>query len=193
MTSRSEELPGPKADTADLSTALERVVRSFEGLVRKTAHRHGLSDAEQDAALQDVRIRLWQALGDSENIRSAPASYIYRTALSAVVDYIRRRRARREDHLEDMDETAAPAVRHGDEADAITQQGDVESAIERALQTLPQTRQAVVRLHLAGYDRFEIADLLGWSEAKTRNLLYRGLETMRQELRRMGFGPGSQP
>jgi DNA-directed RNA polymerase specialized sigma24 family protein len=61
---------------------------------------------------------------------------------------------------------------------------------QRALHTLPEARQAVVRLHLAGYDRFEIADLLGWTEAKTRNHLYRSLETMRTQLMREGFDPG---
>ena len=53
-------------------------------------------------------------------------------------------------------------------------------------------QQAVVRLHLAGYDRFEIADLLGWTEAKTRNHLYRSLEKMRARLAREGFDPGRQ-
>jgi RNA polymerase sigma-70 factor (ECF subfamily) len=41
-----------------------------------------------------------------------------------------------------------------------------------------------------GYDREEIADLLHWSEAKTRNLLYRGLEDLRQLLVARGIGPG---
>jgi DNA-directed RNA polymerase specialized sigma24 family protein len=43
--------------------------------------------------------------------------------------------------------------------------------LHRALGLLAESRRAVVRMHLAGYDRDEIAELLGWSEAKTRNLL----------------------
>ena len=34
----------------------------------------------------------------------------------------------------------------------------------------------------------EIADLLGWSEAKTRNLLYRGLGDLRARLTEQGIG-----
>jgi hypothetical protein len=34
-------------------------------------------------------------------------------------------------------------------------------------------------MYLSGYDREEIADLLGWPEAKTSNLLYRGLADLR--------------
>jgi RNA polymerase sigma-70 factor (ECF subfamily) len=43
-------------------------------------------------------------------------------------------------------------------------------------------------MHLAGYPRQEIADLLGWSEAKTRNLLYRGLDDLRSRLTARGIG-----
>jgi RNA polymerase sigma-70 factor (ECF subfamily) len=45
-------------------------------------------------------------------------------------------------------------------------------------------------MHLAGYERHEIAELLGWTEAKTRNLLYRGLADLRQVLDSWGIGPG---
>ena len=173
----------------DPSADLERVVQRFAGFIHQTAGRHGLSPDEQDAAVQEVRIRLWKALETGENIRSAPASYVYRTTVSAVVDYIRRRRAKREDALETL--PAEPIAARANEADASVRAGDVEGALERALQMLPTARQAVVRLHLAGYDRFEIADLLGWTEAKTRNHLYRSLELMRIQLTREGFNPGS--
>ena len=173
----------------DTSAALEHVVKQFAGFIHQTAGRHGLSPDEQDAAVQEVRIRLWKALETSENIRSAPASYVYRTTVSAVVDFIRRRRARREETL-DAPGVLEPSTRRSDEADAKARAGDVEGAVERALGTLPAARQAVVRLHLAGYDRFEIADLLGWTEAKTRNHLYRSLELMRIQLKREGLDPG---
>ena len=41
-------------------------------------------------------------------------------------------------------------------------------------------------MHLAGYSREEIAQLMGWSEAKTRNLLYRGLAELREQLGQRG-------
>jgi RNA polymerase sigma-70 factor (ECF subfamily) len=47
-------------------------------------------------------------------------------------------------------------------------------------------------MHLAGYERHEIAELLGWSEAKTRNLLYRGLADLREVLDSWGIRPGGQ-
>ena len=46
-------------------------------------------------------------------------------------------------------------------------------------------------MHLVGYIRKEIARLMGWTEAKTRNLLYRGLGDLRQELKGRGVSPGA--
>lgn len=188
MTVKSDQVRAPLALADDTSAALEQVVERFASLIRQSAGRHGLSSQEQDATVQEVRIRLWKALETGENIRTAPASYVYRATVSAVVDYIRRRRATREETLEAM--SAEPLARRSDESDAGVRAGEVERAVERALGMLPAARQAVVRLHLAGYDRFEIADLLGWTEAKTRNHLYRSLEVMRTQLAREGFDPG---
>ena len=43
-------------------------------------------------------------------------------------------------------------------------------------------------MYLAGYPREEIAELMGWTEGKTRNLLYRGLADLRARLTELGIG-----
>ena len=48
------------------------------------------------------------------------------------------------------------------------------------------------KLHLEGYRRDEIEALLGWSEAKTRNLLYRGLSDLREFLVARGIEWGNE-
>ena len=64
---------------------------------------------------------------------------------------------------------------------------DLEAQVISALEALPLSRRTAVRMYLSGYDREEIADLLGWTEAKTRNLLYRGLDYLRGRLNKMGI------
>ncbi len=59
----------------------------------------------------------------------------------------------------------------------------------RAVEARAGSRRVVVRLYLAGYKREEIAEMLGWSEPKTRNLLYRGLADLRGALERAGVVP----
>ena len=58
----------------------------------------------------------------------------------------------------------------------------------RAIDEIPASRRPPVRMHLAGYPREEIAKLMGWTEAKTRNLLYRGLADLRERLTAEGIG-----
>jgi RNA polymerase sigma-70 factor (ECF subfamily) len=97
--------------------------------------------------------------------------------MSAAVDLIRRRGARREQglewHIEALPAGASARPDRAVEADELVVQ------LARALAELGGPRRVVVRMHLAGYHRNEIAELLGWSEAKTRNLLYRGLSNLK--------------
>jgi RNA polymerase sigma-70 factor (ECF subfamily) len=125
----------------------------------------------------------------SELIRRAKASYIYRAAISASIDIIRRRRARRFEatSLDGIADVASDPRRR---ADAGMEGDELAATVHRAVGLLSESRRAVVRMHLAGYERHEIADLLGWTEPKTRNLLYRGLSDLRQILESWGIRPG---
>jgi DNA-directed RNA polymerase specialized sigma24 family protein len=67
---------------------------------------------------------------------------------------------------------------------------ELAQAVSEEVRGLSEARRTVVRLYLVGYTRDEIADMVGWSEAKTRNLIYRGLADLRSALERRGIGPG---
>jgi len=175
----------------DASRALEHIVSRFDAFIRRSARRHGLEGADVDEVVQELRLRMWKSLGTAELIRRAKASYIYRTAVSASVDIIRRRRTRRFEAASLDDARAEAAADTRRRADDAIDADDVAAAVHRAVAMLAESRRAVVRMHLAGYDREEIAALLGWTEAKTRNLLYRGLGDLRQILDSWGFRPGA--
>jgi len=172
-----------------VSSALETALANFGTMVRRVGWQHRLSDADVDELVQDVRIRLWRARGDSEQIRQVTSSYVYRTAVSAALDLLRRRRAHPAEPLE-------PAGQPGEADQAAEPVGPAEELAEselaeeivRAVDTIAPARRPVVRMHLAGYSREDIAELLGWTEAKTRNLLYRGLADLRERLTARGIG-----
>ncbi len=79
---------------SDLSEALEAVLERYRSTVRRLARQRGLQEHEVDEVFQEVRIRLWKALGDPERISTVKASYVHRATLSAALDLIRRRRER---------------------------------------------------------------------------------------------------
>ncbi len=158
----------------------------FAGLVRGVAWRHRLSETDVHELLQQVRIRLWQAQGTGEQISRVSPSYVYRTAVSAALDMMRRRRAQRTDQMLTIEDGMVATATATPERDL--ESSEVVAQVTRAIDSIPLSRRAVVRMYLAGHPREEIADLLGWSEAKTRNLLYRGLADLRARLTEQGIG-----
>lgn len=175
--------------TDAVSPALEAILVRFHDLVRSAGWRHGLDDHELDELMQAVRLRLWRARQTAEQIEVTPASYVYRTAVTAALDLIRSRRARREEPIDVV--TNTPLADRTEVADAGALAGDLAAIVAGAVDQITASRRPVLRMYLAGYDREEIAGLLGWSEAKTRNLLYRGLADLRRLLEARGITPGA--
>jgi RNA polymerase sigma factor (sigma-70 family) len=173
------------AEPDRLSPALDRALADFGGVFRRVCWRYRLSGADADELLQEVRIRLWRAHGSQEGgpeqIAAVPASYLHRTALSAAIDLLRRRRARRADHMVPIDEEQDD-VPEAPGPDQHLAESELAETVERAIETIHPSRRPVVRMHLMGHPREEIAQLLGWSDGKTRNLLYRGLADLRERL-----------
>lgn len=177
----------------DVSPALEVLLQRFGELLRRAGRRRGLAEHDLDELLQDVRIRLWRALQTGEKISTVSASYAYRTAQTAAVDLIRRRRGKREATVPGFTEglsAVAAAVVAAPQLQQITRD-EVTDRLAAAIEQLAQPRGVAVRMYLAGYPREEIAQLLGWTEAKTRNLVYRGLADLRTRLADWGIGPES--
>jgi RNA polymerase sigma-70 factor, ECF subfamily len=148
---------------------------------------------QYDEIEQDARLRLWRALESEREIRD-PASYLYRIAATATLDAIRRVRRKREEQMIADDQQGeginAPHVLMTDPArapDRVAERRQLVSMVKEAIARLPDGRRTAVGLHLEGLTTQEIAELLGWSEPKARNLVYRGLKDVRQCLKEAGI------
>ncbi|MEM9557955.1 MAG: RNA polymerase sigma factor [Acidobacteriota bacterium] len=134
---------------------------------------------EVDDIEQEARLRIWRALDRDASIEK-PASYLYRLAVHATLDAIGRLRARREESLETAPlaerASGAPSPEH-----AAARREEL-ATVRRMMTRLPANRRRAVGLHLQGFTTTEIGDLLGWTEAKARNLAYRGLADLRRHL-----------
>jgi RNA polymerase sigma-70 factor (ECF subfamily) len=141
-----------------LSLALEAAVARFGNMVRQVGRRYRLDESGIDEVMQEVRIRLWRA-----------------------------RQAERHDSIDGGDAVATLSAPHPDPHAAL-EGSELATRVARAIDEIPASRRPAVRMHLAGYPREEIATLMGWTEAKTRNLLYRGLADLRERLTAQGIG-----
>lgn len=140
---------------------------------------------------QDARIRLWRALQSEREIHDL-ASYIYRIAATATIDAVRRAKARREDPLpgstsDDEREAAAPIAGGDSSPEQIAAGRSMARAVAAGLSQVGANRRRAVALYLRGLTTMEIGSVLGWTEAKARNLTYRGLADLRAQLKKMGI------
>ncbi len=169
-----------------ISDELESLVLRFARFAGRVAHDRGLHQEDLDELLQELRVRFWRARKDG--LRDLSAGYVRRAAISAALDIIRRRRIDRNVSLDDEDGGAPPLANVTAGPAELLDQNELAQRVALAVDRLVPSRRAVVRLYLDGYRREEIAKLLRWSDAKTRNLLYRGLADLRSALLAQGIG-----
>lgn len=178
--------PAPRPDQEPVGhrvagNPLERLLARFEGLARRMARRRGLEGDEVDEVLQDVRIRVWKARGTDENPDALGTSYLMRVVTTAVIDHIRTRQRSRTVTLSEMSDATVPDAMRVPPEDSSEREA-LAARLADALATIADNRRLAVQLHLDGYSRDDIAQLTGWTEAKVRNLLYRGLDDLRAAL-----------
>lgn len=142
---------------------------------------------------QEARMRLWRALESEREIHNLP-SYLYRIAVTTTIDAVRRVKTKREEQLrladeEDNAEEALMTLATNPETspDRLAERRQIIGKVQKVLAGLPEDRRRAVGLYLEGMTSQEIADLTGWSEPRARNLTYRGLKDLRQQLRAEGI------
>jgi RNA polymerase sigma-70 factor (ECF subfamily) len=181
----------------EIEAQFNAILEKYGAFLRKTIARICPKDLgiQFDDIEQEARLRLWRAI-EAEREIHFHGSYIYKIVVSVTINAIHRAKARREEQLrlagDDEDEDAAEtptitltaSAKNSPEVQA--EREELLRKVEEAMARLPENRRLAVGLHLKGMTTDEIADLMGWSEPKARNLVYRGLKDLRGELRDMG-------
>lgn len=172
------------------SAGLDQLIRQYSGLIRAKLHEidRSLGAADLDDLEQEVHIRLWQTL-KRERVLDQPASLIRRLVLSVAVDASRRVQARGGKGTHVALESQVEPVGTADLIDMADFQSRV-AQVEAVLKGFEPDRARVIRLYLAGFTTEEIGKLMAFSEAKARNILYRGLDALKGQL---GLKEASKP
>ena len=184
-----------RVPTVDLEERFNLVVEEFGMLLRRAIVRFCPRDKglQFDDIEQEARLRLWRALQCEREVTNY-ASYLYRIAATATIDALRRVQARHEEQLEilieqrtdDGDIMLAPApVR--DSPERLAESREAVDRVMSAVAKLPDAQRRAVGMYLQGMTSQDVADLMRWSEPKSRNLIYRGLKELRKSLREEGI------
>lgn len=163
----------------DFEQLLARLAPRLCALARQYCGRE--REFEMADFVQELRIRVWQALERDHVVEHWPA-YLRRAALSVVIDAQRRRMRLREVPLEHVAED--PDATTAREATPERRAQDAQSLqrVRSALQALPERRRQAAALLLQGFTTEEIGRMLQISEATARNLAYRGVDELREAL-----------
>jgi RNA polymerase sigma-70 factor (ECF subfamily) len=187
-----------KSQLLEIEAQFNAILEKYGAFLRQTIARICPKDLgiQFDDIEQEARLRLWRAI-ESEREINFHGSYIYKIVVSVTINAIHRAKSRREEQLrlaeDEGDENAAKApitsLTAGTEnsPEAQAEREELLRKVEEAMARLPENRRLAVGLHLKGMTTNEIADLMGWSEPKARNLVYRGLKDLRDELRAAGI------
>ena len=160
------------------------MIERWSAYVRKTlvAVDPRRNEADLQEIEQEIRLRLWTTLS-RERVWDKPASFIRSVVMSVAIDAARRRQVRGGDaeHV-GLEHLESGASRTGSgHTDELEDRAELMSALTQLSLTDVDKAQAV-GLHLQGFTTEEIGSLLGWTEAKARNTVYRSLEALRIEI-----------
>ena len=181
LLSEPADEPKPPASATVLPMLPGALARMRQELVRAVRRvcPHWLAQDAEDLA-QDALVRVWQA--QQRGAVQPSTGYLYRAAYSAVVDEIRRRR-RRVDGDERGAQTLVEVAAPGDMRRDIA----IGEGITRCLARQNEDRRRALTLHLLGNSIESTAQLLGSATKRAENLIYRGLQHLRECLAELGF------
>ena len=136
------------------------------------------SDAEAEDLAQQVFIRIW---------KSAPryrptakfTTWLFRITRNLVFNELRRKR-----HFVDQaDEMPEPAERRDQEPDKVLMEGELQSAIQNAIDQLPESqRLAIILRRYEGMAYEEIAAVMGTTVPAVKSILFRARAELRERL-----------
>jgi RNA polymerase sigma factor (sigma-70 family) len=168
----------------DFELALER----FSAFIRTHILRFGLDrrGIDPEDVIQDIKLKLWKNF-DSEKNSALRPSYIKKVMDSILIDLLRKIRIQAEFIRPENREALRRA---GVLREESTPECILGQRIRDAADTLRESRRKVVKLFLLDMTIEEISLSLSWSKDKTRNLLYRGLEDLKRQIRQKGGQDG---
>ncbi|MEX0692684.1 MAG: sigma-70 family RNA polymerase sigma factor [Gemmatimonadales bacterium] len=168
-----DDLAIQRARTGDLD-ALERVYRSYEGLVYATARRICRTPEDAEDVLQETFLEVCRSIGRFRG--EGPGrftAWIKRVAASKALMRIRREKYREADEL----------TEDGPVAGSMDSDVMLSMDLEAALARLPEVSRAVVWLHdVEGYTHEDIAEMMERTVSFSKSQLARAHARLRRWL-----------
>jgi RNA polymerase sigma-70 factor (ECF subfamily) len=175
VTVASESGPGE-------TSALEKVFLEHQARVFRAAYRITGNAQDAEDVLQTVFLRLLRHQDEVPSARN-PGSYLYRAAVNAALDVLRRRRSVAGVAVEDAEAQGTLLEAVSSRPDETHRALEIRTWLRSALARLtPRAAEVFALRYLEGYDNGEIARMLGTSRLAVAVALTRTRRRLRGEL-----------
>lgn len=162
-------IPTKEVQEQKPGTDFESLYRDYRSRVFSTAFRMVKNYADAEDITQDVFVKVFKKL-DSFRGEAALSTWIYRIAVNACLDFLRRRKLRQTVPLDD-------------EMTAGSRPISVAKLVEGTLPLMPEGYRTVFVLYdIQGLKHSEIAKVLGITEGASKSQLHRARAFLRREL-----------
>jgi RNA polymerase sigma factor (sigma-70 family) len=136
------------------------------------------SDAESEDLAQQVFIRIWKSAPRYQPTAKF-TTWLFRITRNLVFNELRRKR-HFIDQIEDIPE---PAERPDKEPDQMLLEGELQGAIQEAINQLPETqRMAIILRRYEEMPYEEIASVMGTTVPAVKSILFRARAELRERL-----------
>jgi len=169
---------------------IEKKLEKFSGLIRVIIKRttSRINQEDIDDIQQEVKIKIWKELQKSEKKIHDLNSYIcrvaYTTTCSIMKNLSMQKKILSTQYEEDTKKSEEKNSWKTHTPEYHLEKQEKMDFIRKSVDSLVDSRRQVVKLYLLGRNSIEIAEFFGWSEGKSRNLLYRGLADLKKILRK---------
>ena len=172
---------------------LEQTIQEFSQLIRRVIKTTSpeIEYSDLDDIEQEVKLKICIELLKSEKKIYNLGSYIWRITYTTTCTMMKKKHEQKIVSIEDKMIGQNICQKEDDENNfSIEKRYKKEkllNLLEKAIDSLIDSRRRVLKLYLLGMSKDEISNFLGWTTNKVRNLLYRGLEDLRYKLKREGI------
>ncbi len=163
---------------------LEILFREYSPEVYRAAYRITGQSGDADDVVQTVFLRLHRS-GGVEKLSDQPAAYLYRAAINAGLDLVRKRGRVRELGLSEIGPNQPEEQRDLPHKQLMGQ--EIKMQLRDAVARLSEKSAEVFALrYFEGFDNKTIAETLGTSASVIGVTLHRARRKVEQELKKMG-------
>ena len=158
--------------------AFRLLVEAHQSRVINTIHKMLGSDAEAEDLAQQVFIRVWHSARRYQPTAKF-TTYLFRITRNLVFNELRRRKH----FVEQAPDAPEPAERSEREPDRLLLEDELQKAIQKAIQELPETqRMAVVLRRYEEMPYEEIARVMGTTVPAVKSILFRARTELKEKL-----------